>query len=72
MLQNMAQQALGKDDCRYCRGTGVIEAGAMTPYECTSCNGTGRRGNPVLGFTVLLLSVVSTIVPVVWFFCRGH
>lgn len=57
--------------CRECNGTGLLRndnpfSDRVYGEACPSCNGTGIHGEPAYGCIVLVLSVVTTVVPLIW------
>jgi len=56
----------GKWDCPHCHGGYVVLYDGGPTLPCDECNGTGIKGDPRLGAIVIALSVVTTIVPLVW------
>lgn len=57
------------EDCPECGGTGRIHYEGLVPLECTGCNGTGIKGDPVKGAIVaIVISLVTTVPFLYWAF----
>lgn len=52
--------------CRDCHGSGSIKMEGLLPYECDRCNGTGIEGDPALGFLLIVVSVLLTVIPLAY------
>lgn len=57
------------DPCQHCKGKGRISRRNIQ-FECTSCNGTGIRGNPGCLMWIILASIVGWCSVLAYFVLR--
>lgn len=48
--------------CPHCLGTGYNYDTRSNNQYCTSCNGTGIKGDPAMGFVIIVLVLAAVAV----------
>lgn len=69
MWKKVCDELFRTEECPECKGTGRITYEGLVPLQCTGCNGTGIKGDPVKGAIVVMLVALVTTVPFLyWLF----
>lgn len=69
-LKQVCDRSFPREDCPECKGTGVGPHGVLIPYQCDGCNGTGIKGDPVMGLVIMMVVFLLTVVLPLWLWLR--
>lgn len=56
------------DECTHCKGAGFHKYPALRPVVCETCDGTGKNANPLATIAWIVVILVLTFGPVIWYF----